>query len=273
MRRIKPHTFEKLQYIQKYISAYLIATKSIKTKYYIDGFSGTGKCVLCTENCKSRGSKCNCGKGKEIDGSVLIAVRQPDKFSRYFLCELGPKNCRELSECLKKESPSNSDLVEVINGDCNVEIPRILGGLNRYSSCLTLLDPEGPELDWNTIVELSKFKHMDIMILFPYDMSLSRLVKDYKEMNNKFFGSDKWQDAHASAPTIKSRRIKMLNHFMDNLKDLGFTQMSSKLIKSKYRDGLPLYHFLLVSHYPIAAKIMDDIFSKSLDSQQKLFKN
>lgn len=272
MRRIKDHTFEKLQYIRKYVSAYLVATKSIRVKYYIDAFSGTGKCVLCSESCNSKGSKCNCGKGKIVDGSAMVVIKQPQKFSKYFLFELGPKNFKELVKCLESESGDKLKLIETVKGDCNIEIPKIIGKLNGFGSCLALLDPEGPELDWKTIESLAKFRRMDLLVLFPYDMALSRLVKDYQEKNDYFFGSKEWQSAHASAPTIQSRRTKMLEYFTNNLKDLGFTHIVSKLIKSRYRGGNPLYHFILASRYNVAAKIMNDIFEKSLDTQRKLFK-
>ena len=55
MRRVKNHTAEKLKYFKKYIEGYLVATKRLPEKYYIDAFAGTGKCILCNEKCKSRG--------------------------------------------------------------------------------------------------------------------------------------------------------------------------------------------------------------------------
>lgn len=70
MRKVKEHTLQKLKYFEKYINAYLNATKKLSKKYYIDAFAGTGKCIL--------------EKTREIkDGSAIIALKAKISFDGY----------------------------------------------------------------------------------------------------------------------------------------------------------------------------------------------
>ena len=128
MRRVKSHTLEKLSYFKKYLDAYLIASKRLPKKYYIDAFAGSGKCKLCDEECKSKGGvKCEkCSKGKIIDGSVMISLKAPNKFNGYIFVELYRKNI----ECLVKFIQSEIDYkfkksIKIKKGDSNIILKNI----------------------------------------------------------------------------------------------------------------------------------------------------
>lgn len=271
MRRIKSHTAEKLTYIKKYMAAYLVATQKIKIRYFIDGFAGTGKCILCDERCDSEGGKCNCGKGKEVDGSALLVLKDKNCFSKYFFIELNKNNSGIMNDFINKEiDESRRSKISINNGDCNKLIPVVMEKFNGWASCLTLLDPEGAELDWNTIKSLSKFKRMDLFILYPYDMALVRLVKDYGSKLDRFYGSKGWKSIFDSATSVEQRRTDLLKFYIDNLKKLGLQFISYKIIRRKNREGKRLYHLILASRNKVATKIMDDIFNKDLTGQLKM---
>lgn len=270
MRRIKAHSMEKLAYINKYVDAYLNATKKWPNKIYVDAFAGTGKCCLCSEDCKSEGNKCNCGKGKEVDGSSLIAMKSSKHFNKYVLVELDKKNCEELNENISKEiEVERKQRAIVYEGDTNKILPDLVNKLPNNAICLIVLDPEGPELHWETVASLSRIR-ADLFILYPYDMALCRLVPDYKEKLNKFYGSEKWLGIYNAALIKAGRRKLLLDHYTSNLKSIGFVNVTNKLIRANYRTGKPLYHLVLASKHPLATKIMDDIYNKPLDNQLKL---
>jgi len=272
MKRIKNHTLQKLAYFGKYIRAYLVATKRLPAKYYIDAFAGTGKNILCNESCESKGGRrcIDCGKGKEVDGSALIALKIKDVFDKYILIELKKTN----SNCLKAviESEIDRDRIEnvdFIEGDCNKILSQIHKGISENTGCLFFLDPQGSELFWSTIESLSKIKKADLFILYPYDMSLVRLTTNCKNKLDRFYGTSKWLDIYKGEVDANNRQKKLLNFYINNLKDLGF-RISYRQINIRLREGKRLYHLIVATRHPVGEKIMKYIFNKELDGQQKM---
>lgn len=271
MRRIKKHTAEKLEYIRKYIAAYLVAAKTVPIKYYIDAFAGTGICILCNEKCKSKDCDESCNKGKQLDGSALIALKDKNHFARYFLCELSNKNILVLKDSItKKIDNKRLQKIEFIQGDSNIKIPEYINTFSGWSSSLVLLDPEGPEINWETIKSLSMLNRVDLLILYPYDMAFVRMTKEYKNKLDLVYGSSEWQQIYKESKTIDQRRAGLLGYYINNLKKLGLIYTEFKVIRTRYRSGKSLYHFILSSKKPIAVKIMRDIFNKPLDNQIRM---
>ncbi|MFA6106572.1 MAG: three-Cys-motif partner protein TcmP [Patescibacteria group bacterium] len=275
MRRVKNHTKEKLDYFRKYIEAYLVATKKLPIKYYIDAFAGTGKCVLCGESCSSRGGKrcVVCGKGKIIDGSALISLKTKNQFNGYVFIELDDRRINRLNKFIRAEvSEEILKKIATKKADSNLLLKNFHQFVSPYAGCLILLDPEGPELLWETIEYLSKIKKAELLILYPYDMSLVRLTKDYGDKLDRFYGTAEWSKIYNDKNNINadSTKNRLLEFYCGNLKKLGFEYVVYKQIRRKLRDGKPLYHFILATHHHAGEKIMKDIFNKELDGQTKM---
>lgn len=261
MRKIKEHTQQKLKYFEKYLNAYLNATKRLSKKYYIDAFAGTGKCIL--------------DKTNEIkDGSTLIALKSKKPFDIYVFIEKDKDRFKELEQNIKNENidENRRKNIKLKNDDANIFLSNISKYISDYNGCLIFLDPEGPELFWNTIIYLAKIKKVDILILYPYDMSLVRLTKDYKEKLDKFYGDPKWLNIYNKRNNPSDAREKLLHFYTGNLRKLGFTYTTYRQIRKNLRSGKPLYHLILATRNYAGVKIMEDIFGKELDNQKKLIK-
>ncbi|MFA6548227.1 MAG: three-Cys-motif partner protein TcmP [Candidatus Magasanikbacteria bacterium] len=275
MRRIKNHTVEKLEYISKYIKAYLDATSRLPNKVFIDAFAGTGKCVLCNnKSCDSSGGDlCDrCGKGQLQDGSSVVALKMAKSFDEYILVEISNQNIKDLENILRNEIPEER-LKKVVfkKGDSNILLRDIAKSAAPFCGYLIFLDPEGAELEWNTLEHLSKINKADILILYAYDMSLVRLTADYKERLNKFYGSDGWQIIYDDKKlTPSDKATKLLKYYTENLKQIGFEYVVPKPIHTRLREGKRLYHLILATKNRVGEKIMKDIFDKELDGQGKL---
>lgn len=276
MRRIKSHTVQKLEYISKYIKAYLGATSRLPKKVFIDAFAGTGKCVLCDEkSCSSAGGKkCDiCGRGQLQDGSSIIALKTARSFDEYILIEISNQNVKKLKSVLIGEVPEER-LKKVIfkKGDANVLLCEISKSATPFCGYLIFLDPEGSELKWDTLVCLSKIAKADILILYAYDMALVRLTADSnKEKLNQYYGTEDWQKIYGDKnlrPDEKS--AKLLKFYTDNLKKIGFKYVVPKPISTRLREGKRLYHLILATKHWAGEKIMKDIFDKELDGQLKI---
>ena len=274
MRRIKSHTIEKLAYFKKYIEAYLVATKRLSIKYYIDAFAGSGKCILCDEKCKLKGNlKCQkCGKGRLIDGSAMISLKTKNTFSGYLFIDLNKNYIKELEEFIKELDQVLQKKILVKNSDSNVVLKNIYKYIPKYAGCLIFLDPEGPDFEWETIKYLAKINKADILILYPYVMAIVRLTKNYKAKLDRFYGDKNWIKIYEDKKYYNPNKRKqaLLDFYIKNLKELGFEYAVYKQIRKKLRSGKPLYHLILASHHPAAQKIMEDIFNKELDGQQRI---
>ena len=275
MRRIKQHTVTKLEFLKKYLNAYLSAAKKLPKKYYIDAFAGTGKNVLCNiKECKSKGGeKCTkCGKGTITDGSALISIKLEKKFTKYLIVEMIDNNFNELKSRIQKGIDHNTYLkIKLLQNDAN----KILINLHKYTSpyhgFVIFLDPEGPELYWETIKYLSKIPKTELLILYPYDMSLVRLTtKEHSNKLDRFYGGSQWFKIYHSGINAQDRKKKLLDFYIGNLKALGFKYVTYKQIKTRLRDGKALYHIIHTTHHPVGKKIMKDIFNKELDGQTKM---
>jgi len=271
MRRIKSQTVEKLGYFKKYVEAYTIATKSLPLIYYVDAFAGTGKCVYCDKRCDSRGgSVCKDCSGEIIDGSAFLALKTSRKFSQYLFIELKKRNFNKLYRSIKEEiNPELAKRIILENTDANKLLQEIHNHIPRLAGCLIFLDPAGPELDWKTIEYLSKINKVDLLILYPYEMSLSRLTTAYKEKLDKFYGSKDWRAISNKYGAVEKRR-KLFDHYISNLKKLGFEYIVYKKIRRRLRAGRPLYDLILATHNPAGKNIMEGVFQRELDGQTTL---
>lgn len=258
MIKIKEHTLQKLEYFKKYLNAYLMATKRLSQRYYIDAFAGSGKCIVT-------------GTKKKVDGSSLIALKAKISFDRYILIEKKKSVFKELESFIKKEISTNRlNLIDLHNDDCNKLLKNYPHNPSLYVGYLIFLDPAGSELFWETIISLSKIKKADLLILYPYDMSLARLIKDYPKKLDRFYGTNKWSNIYKNAARPIDAKKDLLDFYKNNLEKLGFKFVIYRQVRKKFREGKPLYHLLLATHSPIGKKIMSDIFDKELDHQQKL---
>lgn len=259
MRLIKEHSLQKLEYLRKYIDGYLSATKRLRVKYYIDAFSGTGKCIL--YNTK-----------QQVDGSALIALKATGIFNKYILIEKDKTNFKILKECIKNEILEDRlKLIEFYNKDCNEFLKEYNYNPSPYVGYFILLDPAGPELQWETINLLSKLKKIDLLILYPYDMALVRLVNKYPQKLDKFYGTNKWFDIYKKRRDAADARRKLLKFYIRNLEALGFESelIDCRPVRRKLREGKLLYYLIFATHSPVAKKIISDIFNKELNGQKK----
>ena len=114
-REVGQWTQDKLKVVEDYLSPYLTATQKAIERIYIDAFAGPGKNILERT-------------GETIDGSPLIALsakgRNGRGFDRLFFIDNDPQAVQELqAEVVRR---GTTDRATVIQGDVNVELPRLI---------------------------------------------------------------------------------------------------------------------------------------------------
>jgi three-Cys-motif partner protein len=155
-RVVGPWTQEKLAYVERYARAFMAAMGpkrqqgKWKSLVYIDLLAGPGRCIDRATN-------------DEFHGSPLRALQVQPAFDRLYLTDLNPENI----EVLQKRIPTKDrDRVDCRSGDCNILAMDIINQLSGRTLGLAFLDPEGFEVDFETLKVLVT-RRIDVLYLFP----------------------------------------------------------------------------------------------------------
>ncbi len=242
----------KLNAVRGYLYAF---TKALNGKFpglgYIETHAGPGITAIS-------------GSGRLLLGTPLLAITNEPLFTRLRFIELRKARVLALETRLARYAPAGLDS-RVLREDCNAIIGSVLHNFPSSWPTLILMDPEGLELDWTTIVRAGEHPKSELMIVFPYGMAIQRVkgVEDKSAGVTRLYGHDRWKhivedlEAGRISPAIAKERFLVM--FRDQLRGAGFihTVVSEEITSD---DGVPLYFLIHASKVPLAAKIGRDIF-------------
>ena len=231
---------DKLKILRLYLPGYLQATTKARERIYIDAFAGPGSNRLKVS-------------GQIIDGSPLLALdaeaQNGTKFDRLFFIEQEPVIARELRGELEKRDPQHR--AEVIVGDVNRELPRVVQKLPLRSPTFVFLDTDSIEPQWSTIEAIASSR-TELLVNFPLAMAINRNLDSPKV--TAYFGTDDWRPISRSLRTDRTRGL--LDLYKNRLARLGYPHATEddRLIRAS--RGHHLYYLFLVSKVPAAKNIM-----------------
>jgi three-Cys-motif partner protein len=227
-----------LSYLQT-IYVPIIRGKSsyFEESYYIDLFSGCGVNTI---------------KGVSIAGSPLIsAIFADPPFDKMILVEKDPNRRRSLKICMDEFAKDNSWIVESegkIQPDCNKVIDEIMayGGLKKFkerkSHFLAFVDPEGMDLNWDTLEKLLKGRG-DLIVLFDttgVHRNLGMAKRGDSALANKFdlfFGDKRWKNAE-SEEDLLDLYIEKIRYYRNIVEPIKI---------KKDRSGSYYYHLIFAT--------------------------
>ncbi|HEV8404974.1 MAG TPA: three-Cys-motif partner protein TcmP, partial [Nitrososphaera sp.] len=247
----------------------LRACKRFYDKYgnfeYIDTHGGSGEVVL---------------NGKYIAGSPRIAGALDPSFPCHIV-EIDKKRFETLQQSMKAFQN-----VEVINGDCNMEIDKILEKIPGWKFIFCFIDPsslvydEDPkftcdQLSWETVEKVAtSHPKTELFINFPL-LAIAREIgavrnpanekqrQGLEERLNTFFGNDEWKG-------ISNERRTLLDFFMSRLRN-HYEYGGAILILNS--SNAPMYYLVYCSHSDIGLKIMKSNMDKEFYQGIKPFSN
>jgi three-Cys-motif partner protein len=199
-------TDKKLAMLAKYLPAYTTALKKQPFRLaYIDAFAGTGYRTLKSEPSGSElmfPELADREAQQFLKGSAKIALETNPPFDKYIFIEKDAEKVVELA-ALKEEFPDKAHKIEIVNADANEYLYERCTKFDwSKNRAVLFLDPFGMEVNWETIQAISNTKAIDLWLLFPLGVAVSRLLrKDAKidkanrEKLNRFFGSEEWFEA------------------------------------------------------------------------------
>lgn len=273
------HTVEKLGMLEKYLPAYTTALKRRDfALHYIDAFAGTGVCNIKLEQ-KRR---------LLVPGSAKIALECEPPFHRMVFIEKKPRHVKALQR-LAEQAPDRT--VDVVAGDANHELPRVLEKLNRRRDrAVVFLDPYGMNLQWATLERVARSKLADVWYLFPLSGLYRQAARDAADIDEDkarslttMLGTEAWRSAFYKespqgslfdeAPTVERHLgpMQMKDWVTSHLRTIFSSVVEPKILYQTTPNGTqgaPLFAlYFAVSNdsgpaIGLATKIAKDIFSK-----------
>jgi len=242
MRPCGAWTAIKLDYLARYIN---IFEKAMRGKWqlrnYIDLLAGPGKNRV-------KDTK------KVFFGSPLVALTTTHPFTGYYFIEKDPNNKAALEKrCMSSPLYESLDIKE---GDCNKLIDEVVLELRKteiISLNMAFLDPQGMELEWNTVAKMASVKRMDLIIYYPL-YGLTRNMPKLCESDgvtsiDNFFGGFEWRRIYLSNRHKPTLHRHLIDLYKSNLSALNYTEVFSgdenlgdePLIRNQIKNSR-LYH-------------------------------
>jgi hypothetical protein len=188
-------------------------------RYYLDLFSGPGRCII-------RENK------TEINGSCIEAANLKDKFTKYYFIDKNP-------ECINilKNRIGERDDVKLIDKDCN----------------LAIIDPDSLQFNFDTYSYLSN-RRIDLIVNYPIG-PIERAIASVNKRNFKSQVLDSfhpgWKNIMAQNSWGNSKEVKirnLINDYIKKVEELGY--FSSGLTPFKNKKNCILYYLIAFSKDP-----------------------
>lgn len=259
----------KLAIISNYERAFNQAAKSSSTRNYVDGFAGHGL------------NRIRSG-GRFVYGSAWIAVRSG--FTDLLLMEQN----REAYAALQARLGDNPR-VRIRMGDCNERLAKEMkASLNPQAPTLCVLDPNGVELQWNTVEQVSLFRSgtrkTELLITFARNMALLRLLRIRGDIDEQtrflfdaFFGTRDWEHIYEQRKSNdlnpQEASAAYLHLYEERLRsEIGYKHVFSTNVREGGHVGKPLYLLTFASDDDAGERIMRYVFERMrpLDPQLPL---
>lgn len=258
----------KLAIIKEYASAYSTILDKWRREsipqlrwHYIDAFAGPGVHLSRTT-------------GEIVDGSPLIALKTKPSFSRYHFIDADQGRAEQLRHIAGPRSD-----VEIHSADCNEILlkkvfPQV--GYADYQRGLCLLDPYNINLRWEVIQTAGQMGSIEVFLTFMMmDINRNALRRDRSqaiqskvEQLTNLWGDESWeQAAYSSEGKLFDDPEKVSNErfeeaWRERLKKKAGFKFVSEPMPMKTRTNAVIYYLYFASQKPVAAGIVDDIFSK-----------
>jgi three-Cys-motif partner protein len=266
-------TEKKLDCVQKYLRAYTTIMSKQRFRFaYIDAFAGTGYRELEDEETHQILIPELIEEETEsfLKGSVQRALQITPHFHKYLLVEKNKKKCKELKRTIKSY-PDIKDRIEIINRDANEYLSDICRLDWSGHRAVLFLDPFGMQVKWSTIESIAKTKAIDMWLLFPLGIGVSRLLKKNGQIKNSLksklddvFGTQDWfnefyrvtiEDTLFGSENKIKKDVdfeKIAKYFTTRLKMI-FNRVSEIPAKLDNSKNVPLFLLCFAAGNPIGA--------------------
>lgn len=246
-------TEEKLMILECYVTAFATACAKAEGWYALDLFAGAGLNYSIT-------------RAAPISGSPLILLdAAAPKATQVLVNELDDQARAALgARCAPHEARAR-----IFGADANSVIREMLAVIPTAAPAFAFLDPEGSELDWQTVEAIAAHKahrrnKVEQLILFPTDMGFVRLAPDHPELVTRIFGHERWVETferrRAGRITADQARGEYVRLYAAGLRELGYRTVLDRQITKG--SGAPMYFLIFGTDHEAGERIMDHCFDR-----------
>jgi three-Cys-motif partner protein len=268
MRESGPWVAEKLDYLKRYIDVFETSMrKKWSTRHYIDLFAGPGKCV-----CRKT--------GLVYLGSPLLALTTEHPFTDYFFADIDPDSISVLQQ--RCNASPHSTRIRFTGDDANRVARRIVEQIQGIPSLnLAFLDPDGLELQWETVATLAQIERLDLIIHYS-QMGLNRAMpKVFRAESlsdiDHFFGDTEWRTIYEKYRRHEEQFLhrQLMDYYKRKLRRLGYRETlrddevgAEPLIRNE--KNAPLYRLLFASKHPLGLEFWQKVVRRDVYGQGRL---
>ena len=237
-----------------------IFTSAMKSKwpgrlFYVEPFSGPGKCVFR-------------GTGEEANGSPLIALGLP--FTQYFLAD-SDESCIEALKIRARAHQAGGKLIRYYTGDASDTICDIVQDLPPSNKSLgfAFMDPWAWDFSFEDLKTLAKGRRLDVLINF----NIGDMKRRWNEQSSKLDSFLNLDTDHRSVFKTKAKGIPdtrtLLDHYEEELRKIGYAHIADDRPITN-SNNTPLYHLIFASKNPLGKKLRDAVSLKTPSGQIKM---
>ena len=269
MRESGPWVAEKLDYVKRYINVFETSMRrKWSRRHYIELFAGPGKCV-----CRRT--------GMVYLGSPLLALTTKYPFTDYLFVDCDSDSIAALQQRCRASSVLADVQFEV--GDANRVAWKIVERIQGVPSLnLAFLDPDGLELQWDTVATLAQIERLDLIIHYS-QMGLSRVmpnvfVSETLTDVDLFFGDTEWRTIYEKYQRHEEQFLhrQLMDHYKSKLRGLGYEETfrddevgAEPVIRNE--KNAPLYRLLFASKHPLGLEFWQKVIGRNVYGQRRLF--
>ncbi|MBN1876922.1 MAG: three-Cys-motif partner protein TcmP [Anaerolineae bacterium] len=182
-----------------------------------------------------------------------------------------------------------ADHIQYFQENCNTAVHRITREIQRMDHCyiegvwpclnLAFLDPEGLELQWDTIKALAQLR-TDLVIHYS-QMGLQRYMPIAIEDPNdtridRFFGCRDWRNIYTQGQGKTGMYGELISLYKQNLSALGYVEVKSddevwRIPTMRNTKNAPLYCLIFASKSDLGEKFWHEVTNRNVYGQQRLF--
>ncbi len=201
-------------------------------------------------------------------GSPLLAFTTRFPFNNLFLVEMGPTEFEALET--RVGASDRRERVKLFNDDCNLAVDTIVERIRQIdeeyiegiwpSLNLAFLDPEGLEIEWQTVEKLASLQRMDLIINFSTS-GITRnagMAAQQKEdtIFDRFFGTRDWRLVYNQARRGGSSvvRRELIDFYLDRLNAMGYVETKREEKEFKNVQNVQIYTMIFASKNDLGIK-------------------
>jgi three-Cys-motif partner protein len=245
---------EKLMILEAYLKAFAKACTKVGGWYALDLFAGSGG---------------NWSQVREVErlSSPQIALQAGEPKA---VKVVAAESAGRLHSALEARTEAYGDRIVLFKEDANRAVDRMLRAIPVKAPTFAFLDPEGSELDWQTVHAIADHKRghsrtkIEQLILFPTDTGFMRLAPERPEYVTRIFGNEDWMEIYerrvANKLSPDQARGLYVQLYGRGLRRLGYDVVLDRQITKD--NGQPMYFLIFATDHSAGERIMDHCFNQ-----------